>query len=142
MAPDVNIKIAPGAEEIGLAHMLSDLLSQNMEQNPHKEADFEKLSIDIGLIVPDAEVEITMAFDHGVLTIHPGIKGKPQLLITSDSETIMALSNVKIKGGMPYYFDDTGQEILKAMASRRLKIKGMIQHFKSLVLMSRVMSVN
>jgi len=141
MADKIKIKLAKGAEELGLALMLQDLLSQNLEQNPHKIKDFKKLNMDIGLIVPDAEVELTMAFKDG-LTIHKGIKGKPKLLITSEADTIMALSNLKIKGGMPYYFDKTGLEVLKAMLTRKLKVKGMILHFASLIRMSKVMSVN
>ncbi len=141
MAGKIKIKLAKGADDLGLAVMLQDLLSQNLEQNPHKSKDFEKLNIDIGLVVPDAEVELTMEFKDG-LTIHEGIKGKPKLLITSEADIIMALSNLKIKGGMPYYFDKTGREVLKAMLTRRLKVKGMILHFGSLIRMSRVMSVN
>ena len=136
------IELAKGAEELGLAQMLKDLLSQNLDANPHKIKDFKKLNIDIGLKVPDAEVELTMKFTGDSLTIHQGIMGKPKLLITSEADIIMALSNLKIKGGMPYYFDETGREVLKAMFTRKLKVKGMLTHFPSLVRMSRVMSVN
>ena len=136
------VKLAKGAEEVGLAIMLKDLLSQNLEANPHKMKDFNKLDINIGLIVSDAEVELTMEFTGDALTLHSGIKGKPKLLITSEADTIMALSNLQIKGGMPYYFDETGREVLKAMLTRKLKVKGMLTHFPSLIRMSRVMSVN
>jgi len=136
-----DIKLAKGAEEIGLANMLQDLLSQNLEQNPRKISDFSRLFIEIGLIVPDAEIELTMAFSRGTLTIHPGIKGKPGLMITSESYAVMALSNVKIRWGMPYYFDEEGKEVLGAMRTGRIKIKGMVTHFPSLIRLSRIMSV-
>ena len=86
--------------------------------------------------------DITMVFGHGTLTIHLGIIGRPGLRIEAESETIMNLSNVKLKWGLPYYFDDTGQEIIAAIKSGRLKIKGMVLHFISLVRLSRVMSVH
>jgi hypothetical protein len=141
MEKEFDIQLAQGAEEIGLANMLQELLRQNLEQNPHKIGDFKKLRIPIGLIVLDAEIDLTMAFSKGTLTIHPGIKENPGLLITCDSQAVMALSNVKIKWGMPYYFDEQGKEVLEAMRKGRIKIKGMAAHFPSLVRLSRVMSV-
>jgi len=54
----------------------------------------------------------------------------------------MNLSNQKIKWGLPYYFDETGREIMVAMKSKQLKVKGMVTHFPSLIRFSRVMSVH
>ena len=142
MPVDIPIKLAPGAEEIGLAVMLEQLLVQNLEQNPHKAGDFKKLNIGVGLEVTDVGISLTMDFSGGLLTIYPGIKNSSKIIITTESDIIMALSNQKIKWGLPYYFDETGQEIIQAMKSGRLKLKGMISHFPSLVRLSRVMSVH
>ena len=142
MSAGSPVKIARGAEEIGLALMLEQLLIQNLEQNPHKVSDFKKLNIGVGLDVTDVEISLTMEFSGGSLTIYPGIKDAPKLKITTESDIILALSNQKIKWGLPYYFDETGQEIIQAMKSGRLKLKGMIAHFPSLVKLSRVLSVH
>ena len=142
MPEELPIKFAPGAEEIGLALMLEQLILQNLEQNPHKTKDFRKLNIGVGLDVTDVGISLTMDFASGLLTIYPGIKNSAKLIITTESDIIMALSNQKIKWGLPYYFDETGQEIVQAMKSGRLKLKGMISHFPSLVRLSRVMSVH
>ena len=142
MKPSNHVLLAPGAEGSGLPDMLKDLLEQNLEQNPHKAADFVKMNIAIGLAITDADIVITMAFAHGTLTIHPGLVGRPGLRIEAEADTIMNLSNVTLKWGLPYYFDETGQEILAAMKTKRLKIKGMVRHFISLVRLSRVMSVH
>ncbi len=122
--------------------MLKDLMEQNLEQNPHKVPDFVKMNIAIGLTITDADIVLTMVFARGTLTIHPGLVGRPGLLIKAEAETIMNLSNVKLKWGFPYYFDETGQEIITAMKTGRLKMKGMVRHFISLVRLSRVMSVH
>ena len=138
----MEINLAQGAEEIGLAIMLQDLIVQNIEQNPHKLTDFKKLGISIGLDVSDVEIKLSLAFSDGELIIRPGIKGQPELDINADSGTVMNLSNQKIKWGLPYYFDETGREIMAAMRSRRLRVTGMISHFASLIRFSRVMSVH
>ena len=137
-----EIRFAPGAEEIGLAAMLKDLLTQNFEQHPHKVRDFRKLRLRIGLDVTDAEVALTLDFQGGILTIHPGIQSRPQLLIKSEADMVMALSNVRIRWGLPFYFDDPGKEVLQAIRSGRISIKGMIRHFPGLVRLSRIMSVH
>lgn len=142
MAEGIQIELATGAEDIGLSFMLQDLLTQNLEQNPHKTGDFKKLNANIGIIVSDADIALTLAFSGGRLLIHPGIKDSPGIVITAEVDTIMAMSNIKIKGGMPFYFDETGKEILVALFSRKLKIKGMFSHFPSLIRLSRVMSVH
>ena len=95
----VEIKLADGVEDVGLALMLKGLVSQNIEANPGKEADFNKLNIGVGLIVPDAEIRLTMEFAKGVLIIRPGLTEKAGLIITSDADTLMSLSNQKIKWG-------------------------------------------
>ena len=137
------IRLAPGAEQVGLAVMLKDLICQNLVQHPHKLTDFKKLNIRIGLVVSDAGIELTMDFEAGAaMTIHPGIKDRPGLSIDSEAEIIMALSNQRIRWGLPYYFDETGREIIAAIKSGRLKIKGMVVHLPSLIRLSRVMSVH
>ena len=138
----MEIRLAEGAEEIGLAVMLKELIVQNIEQNPHKLTDFKKLKIAIGLDVSDVQIQLTLVFSNHALTIQPGIQGQPELNITADSATVMNLSNQKIKWGLPYYFDETGREIVAAMKSRQLKVAGMIRHFASLIRFSRVMSVH
>ncbi len=142
MTNTIQVEFAEGAEEIGLAVMLRDLLTQNLEQNPHKISDFNKLNIPIGLHVFDVAIKLTLDFSNGSLTILNGVKGHGGLNITADSGTIMNLSNQRIKWGLPYYFDETGKEIVAAMKSGRLKVKGMLRHFATLIRFSRVMSVH
>ncbi len=138
----MEIVLSQGAEEVGLALMLKDLIAQNLAQNPRKIADFNRLRIVIGLEVIDAEIGLTLEFMRGRLTIHPGIRNRPGLHIVADSATVMNLSNQKIKWGLPYYFDETGKEIMAAMKTKQLQVKGMLAHFISLIRFSRVMSVH
>jgi hypothetical protein len=141
MTRHFEIILAEGVENVGLAVILKELIVQNLEQNPDKISDFNRLSIDIGLIVPDAEIEIHLKFSRGTLTICSGIRERPSLIIVSDSDQVLALSNVKIKWGMPYYFDEQGKEVLSAMREKRIRVKGLFFHFPSLLRFSRIMSV-
>jgi hypothetical protein len=75
------------------------------------------------------------------MTIDPGIKGKPALVIRTESEQVMDLSVLKIKWGLPYYFDEAGMKVLSHLLSGRLKVKGMIFHPILLTRLSIIMSV-
>lgn len=136
-----DIQLAEGATDLGLADMLKDLIEQNLAAHPEKVADFNKLAIRIGLTVVDADVVITLDFNKGHLIIHAGLQQPIQIVLSADSEIIMALSSQTIKWGLPNYFDATGKEILAAMKSGRLKAQGMLLHLPSMIRFSRVMSV-
>ena len=93
---DGVILLAPGAEENGLAVMLSDLVRQNLEAKPHKRADFDALEGSIAIVAEDAEVALTLRFSGGTLTIFDGIVGIPDVALRASSDVIIALSNVPL----------------------------------------------
>lgn len=141
MPPSHEIILADGAELLGLPDMLKNLIGQNLIEHPRKVVDFQRLRIRIGLAITDADIIITLAFETGRLTIYPGRQKPVHIFVEASSDIIMALSNQTIKWGLPYYFDETGLEILAAMKTGRLKARGMLFHLPSMIRFSRVMSV-
>lgn len=135
------IELAPGAEALGLSHMLRDLIGQNMDQHPEKRADFSKLKIRIGLVIRDADIRMTLDFDNGCLTLHAGMRERAAIRVETESDVVMSLSNQTIKWGLPYPFDDAGREIFRAVKSGRLKVNGALGHLPSMLRFTRVMSV-
>ena len=138
---DIDVNLAPGAEENGMAAMLGDMIKTNIENNPSKLKDFNKLKGTVWISAVDADVQMTMVFNKGSLTIHDGKVGKPALQIATDSGTLLDLANLSIKFGMPYYFDETGLMVIKKLIKRELKIKGMFAHTMALTHMTKIMSV-
>jgi len=137
-----EIKLAPGADEVGLAVMLADMIKGNMENNPKRVKDFNALKGPIYIFADDADVDMTMAFGKGSLTVFGGRAGKPILEIVTDSETLLGLANISIKFGMPFFFDKVGMEVPIKLLKRQLKIKGMFFHPFALMRLTKVMSVN
>lgn len=73
------IELAAGADENGLAVMLSGLIAQNLEAKPHKWSDFAALHGSAVIVADDVGVALTLRFDRGErLTIHDGIVGLPR----------------------------------------------------------------
>jgi len=136
-----RIKLAPGTESAPMALLLSQMLSENLER-PEKLKEFNSLRSTVHILVRDVGTEVTMVFDGGTLTFDGERPARPDLVIETDSETLLDLANVSIKFGLPYYFDKVGMGILKKLAKRELKIKGMFTHPIALIRLSKVMSIN
>lgn len=136
-----DIKLAPGAEEAGMAAMLAEMIKTNLQNNPERVKDFNKLYGTIWITAEDADVGMSMDFNRGSLTVSASKVGKPILSISTDSSTLMDLANITIKFGMPYYFDETGRMVIKKLVKRELKIKGMFTHTMALTHMTKIMSV-
>ena len=79
------------AQENGMAVMMADLITQNMEQNPDKIKYFNKLKAVVAITAVDAEVKLTMFFNKGSCMVYDGIVGKTHLHIVADSETLLEL---------------------------------------------------
>lgn len=140
-AGEPDIKMAPGAEDAGMASMLAEMIKTNLKNKPERLKDFNKLKGTIWITAEDADVDMTMNFDRGSLTVHASKVGKPILSISTDSSTLMDLANINIKFGMPYYFDETGRMVIKKLLKKELKIKGMFTHTMALTHMTKIMSV-
>ncbi len=136
-----KITLLNEASEIGLAVMLSDLIRQNLEQNPEKIKDFNSLDANVAIEARDIQIIIGLEFKQGNLIVSKGSSSKPDLHILTDSETILALCLVKIKFGLPYFFDANGFKVLKKILAGDLIIKGMLSHFVALVKLTKVFSV-
>jgi len=149
MEPDVQL--APGAEENGLAHMLRDLVQQNLEAKPHKMGDFEALDGNVSIVADDADVALTMRFEAGgKLTIHDGIVGIPDVTIRGPSEAVLALSNMPLATRLGLPIPDprdreavkTVRMVMGAMRDGRLHVYGMAFHLPMMMRLTKVMSVN
>jgi len=136
-----EIELAEGTEAEGFPEMLAMLLKQNLEQKPHKTKDFCALDIVVGIKIADLEMEVTLVFKKGHLVIYKGWVMDPSLLITVDSNTIFDLNLLRVKFGLPWYFDAQGRKILRSLLSGRLKIQGMWAHMASLIRLTKIMSV-
>lgn len=149
MEPDVQL--APGAEENGLAHMLRDLVQQNLEAKPHKMGDFEALNGNVSIVADDADVALTMRFEAGgKLTIHDGIVGIPDVTIRGPSEAVLALSNMPLATRLGLPIPDprdreavkTVRTVMGAMRDGKLHVYGMAFHLPMMMRLTKVMSVN
>jgi hypothetical protein len=130
------------AQENGMAVMMADLITQNMEQNPGKSKYFNKLKAVVAITAVDAEMKLTMFFNKGSCMVYDGIVGKTDLHIVADSETLLSLSSVELAAGLPNFFSESGRVMFKKMCSGELKIHGMFLHPLALIRLTNIFSIN
>jgi hypothetical protein len=144
-----HVELAPGAEENGLAKMLAELVRQNLQAKPHKQADFAALRGRVAIVADDADVALTMRFQRGGrLTIHDGIVGIPDVTIRGPSEAVLALSNMPLvtRLGLPIPGNREAMKTVRmvagAMRDGTLHVYGMAFHLPLVLKLTRVMSIH
>ena len=136
-----GITLDQTARDNGLAAMIRDLITQNIANHPERAKDLQALNGNIGISAGDIEVSLTLQCKEGTVVICDGIQSPCKLLIATDSDNILKLSTLKIKAGLPYYFDKTGREILGMLFNGKLKIQGLLAHLVLLTRVTRLFSV-
>lgn len=145
--PDV-VSLAPGAENNGFATMLAELLRQNFEAKPHKLRDLRALTGTVALVADDAEVAVTLEFVGDQLIVHDGIRNVPDVTLRGPADTLMAMSNMPVRYGLPIPRRDEPEEValvsdvMAKMKSGELKSYGSLWRLGFMLRLTRVMSVN
>jgi hypothetical protein len=121
--------------------MLSDLIRQNLDQDPGKIKLFNSLDAKVLIEAWDIQITVGLEFKQERLTVSEGFSVKPDLHIIAGSSTILDLCLLKIKFGLPYFFDGAGFKVLKKLLARELIIKGLFRRFSTLVKLTRLFSV-
>ncbi len=129
------------AEEVPFSFIISELLSSNITQKAERMRTFKSMYGVVAIHLVNIEAAVSLIFAGGTLSIVPGIAGKPDIIITTDSDKVMGLNLISVKFGLPYYFDKAGLTVLKQLLSGDIKIKGMLAHPILLTKLTKIMSV-
>jgi hypothetical protein len=139
----VVVVLAPGAADNGLATMLASLVRQNLEDKPHKQADFARLDGRVAIVAEDADVALTLEFRRGKLVVHDGIVGIPDVTVRAPSDDVMNLSLIELgRAGLPDVRGESFRKMWRAMREGRVRVYGALAHAPMMLRLARVMSVN
>ena len=132
----------PGREFI-FSFMLGTMMAQNLADHPERLAAFDALYGRIAIVAEDAQVELTMCFDHGRVTLHDGIVGIPDLTIRGGAEQIADLSRMESWGetDLPDPRGEVNRAMFQALREGRLRIHGLPMAFPLLARMGAVLAI-
>jgi hypothetical protein len=139
-----RIELAPGAENNGLAAMMSSLILQNLNDKPEKRADFAKLRGRVAIVAEDAGVALTMVFGGNMLTVHDGIVGVPDVTVRANSDDIIQLSLVELTRlfALPNLRGEAMRQILDKSRRGDVRVFGGLLHLPLVLRLTRLMSIH
>jgi hypothetical protein len=130
----------PDAEPNGLAAMLGGILEGNLAAHPDRERLLSNVAT-YGIRAPDVGVEVSIRLAPGKITVRNGIVGAPQILVETDADTLVGLSSVPLKFGLPDIATKEGREVNRKLLRGRLKVKGLFRHPGKLARLNKLLSV-
>jgi hypothetical protein len=130
----------PDAEPNGLASMLGGILEGNLRAHPDRERLLSTLST-YGIRARDIGVAVSIRLAPGKVTVRNGIIGKPQILVEADAETLVGLSSVPLRFGLPDVTTKEGREVNGKLLRGRLKVKGLVLHPRKLARLNELLTV-
>lgn len=127
-------------EPNGLAAIIGGLIEGNLEAHPEREALLKPAVV--GISAPDVGVSITLQIAPGRVGVANGLQGKPHLLVEANSDTLIELSSVPLKFGLPDNFTKEGRAVTGSLLKGRIKVRGMTRHTGKLARLNKLLSVN
>ena len=124
----------------GLATMLGGLIEANLAAHPEREALLKPAIVVI--TAPDAGVSVTIRMARGRVEVANGVRGRPTLRVRADSETLIELSVVPLRLGLPDTMTPQGREVTAKLMKGTIKVEGMFRSLGTLTRLNRLLSVN
>jgi hypothetical protein len=135
----VTVRFAD-AEPNGLADLVGRLIETNLERRPDREALLRPSVVE--LVASDADTAATIVLSTGKIEISnaPGSR-TPHLRVVAGANDLLELSTTPLRFGFPDAFDARGRSILRRIATRRVRVSGMLRHPIRLSRFTRLLSV-
>jgi hypothetical protein len=130
-----------GAEDNGLANMLSTMLRQNVEDHPERVATARGMRGRMAIFAEDAEVAISIDFEGERVLFRDGIVGVPNLTIRGGFEQIGDLSRMEQVGPLPDPRGPVNRALFAAMREGKLRVHGLPRALPLLLAFGDVMHV-
>jgi hypothetical protein len=147
----VTVRFAD-AEPNGLADLVGRLIETNLETEP----DRRRLLRDtiVLLQASDAAIEATVMLSSAGVDVANGpaigpARGpakapggrRPHLVIAADAYDLIELASAPLRFGFPDVMDPQGRSVIRRIATRRVRVSGMLRHPIRLSRFTRLLSV-
>jgi hypothetical protein len=139
----VTVRFAD-AEPNGLADLVGQLIETNLETEP----DRRRLLRDtiVLLRASDAGIEATVTLSSAGVDVSNGpARGpggrRPHLVIAADAYDLIELAGAPLRFGLPDVMDPQGRSVIRRIATRHVRVSGMLWHPIRLSRFTRLLSV-
>jgi hypothetical protein len=127
-------------EPSGLALMLGGLIEANLASHPEREMLLAKPAT-YSIRATDVGIDVSIRLTPGRVAVRNGVVGKPDIVVETDSETLIGLSSVPLKFGLPDAMTKEGREVNRKLLKGQIKVKGLFLHPGKLARLNKLLSV-
>jgi hypothetical protein len=130
----------PDAEPNGLADLVGRLIEINLEAEPDRRALLRDTVV--LLTASDAAIEATVALSSAGVEISNGrAASRPHLVIDADAYDLIELAGAPLRFGFPDVVHPQGRSVIRRIATRHVRVSGMLRHPIRLSRFTRLLSV-
>jgi hypothetical protein len=126
------------AEPNGLASMLGTLIEQNLARDPGRCRLLGAALV--SLTASDADVAVTLRIGEGGVEVANGADPRAHLAVVTDAHRLLDLAGVPLRLGLPDPLTARGREVVGALLTRRLRVRGLLRHPLVLTRLNRLLS--
>ena len=129
-----------GGEPNGLAAMLGAIIEGNLAAHPELER-LLATPATYAIVAPDVDVAVSIRLSPGTVAVRNGVVGRPNVVVTADSETLVGISAVPLAFGLPDPRTKEGREVNRKLLKRQLRVKGLVRHPGKLARLNKLLTV-
>ncbi len=122
---EIEIELANGTDSM-LATALRDAIAATLERYPGRIPSFRALRDRVLVRAEDTGEAVTLVFDHGKLQILDGEAGAAQIRIIGDRDTILALTRLPLRYGLPDLTSEAGRRVFTRQLGGELTVRGLL----------------
>jgi hypothetical protein len=137
---EAHIALAPGAEDNPLAAWACTRIRHNVRARAEARADLDAMRATVALVAPDEQLQATLRFDHGYLTVHEGLVGIPDVTLCADDADLRALAELPFWRGIPDVRKRSWREAALELVSGEVKIYGLVTRPRLVLRLLRVLA--
>ena len=128
------------AEPNGLADLLRRLIETNLEAEPDRRGLLRDTVV--LLTASDAAIEATVMLSSAGVDVSSGPAGRrPHLVIAADAYDLIELAGAPLRFGFPDLLRPRGRSVIRRIATRHVRVSGMLLHPIRLSRFTRLLSV-
>jgi hypothetical protein len=129
------------AEPNGLADLVGRLIQTNLEANPDRRSLLRDTVV--RLWASDAGMEATITLSTGGVGVSNGPPAgrPPHIAITAEAYDLIELAGAPLRFGFPDVVHTKGRSVIRRIATRHVRVSGMLSHPIRLSRFTRLLSV-
>jgi hypothetical protein len=128
------------AEPNGLASMMGALIEGNLAAHPERESLLRRRAT-YAISAPDVGVAVSIRLEPTRVLVRNGVVRRLDVLVETDSETLLGLSSVPLRFGLPDAGTPEGRAVNRKLLTRNLRVKGLLRHPAKLARLNKLLSV-